>query len=76
MFEQKMILSEEEERIIELAHEFSKKYGKEILGLSDDELIKYITSQLDYESWKIFAFYKYQLLRLFIKTVKEDLSKS
>ena len=76
MFEQKMILSEEEEKIIELAHEFSKKYGKEISGLSEDELIKYITSKLDYESWKIFVFYNYQLFELFIKTVKEDLSKS
>jgi hypothetical protein len=71
-----MILSEEEERIIELAYEFSKKYGKEILGLSEDELIKYITSKLDYESWKFFNFYGYKLFELFIKTIKEDLSKS
>jgi len=71
-----MSIKEEEERIIELAHEFSKKYGKEVLELSENELIAYINSKLDYESWKYFNFYQSKLLRLFIKIVKEDLSKS
>jgi len=68
-----MSLKEVEQKIIELAHEFSKKYGQEILELSEDELISYLASNFDYESWKIFAFYKYQMLVLFLKTVKEDL---
>jgi len=68
-----MSQKEVEQKIIELAHEFSKKYGQEILELSEDELITYINSKLDYESWKYFNFYQPKLLALFIKTVKEDL---
>jgi len=71
-----MSMQEGEERIIELAHEFAKLHKEKISGLSEDELIKYITSKLDYESWKFFNFYGYKLFELFIKTVKEDLSKS
>ena len=65
-----------EQQIIKLAHEFAQKYGEEILELNEYELIAYINSKLDYESWKIFNVYSPKLLRLFIKTVKEDLSKS
>ena len=65
-----------EQQIIEEAHEFAKLHREKILGLSEDELIRYFNSQLDYESWKIFNVYSPKLLRLFIKTVKEDLSKS
>ena len=68
--------NEVEQQIIEIAHEFSKKYGKEILELSEEELMTYINSKLDYESWKYFNFYQPKLLRLFIKTVKEDLEKA
>jgi len=71
-----MSVKEVEQQIIELAHEFSKKYGKEILELSEEELMTYINSKLDYESWKYFNFYQPKLLRLFIKTVKEDLEKA
>ena len=72
------IMSEQEieQQIIKLAHEFAQKYGEEILELNEYELIAYINSKLDYESWKIFNVYSPKLLRLFIKTVKEDLSKS
>ncbi|ARQ96598.1 hypothetical protein [Sulfolobus islandicus rod-shaped phage 6] len=68
-----MSVKEIEQKIIELAHEFSKKYGQEILELNEYELIVYINSKLDYESWKYFNFYQQKLLALFIKTVKEDL---
>jgi len=71
-----MSVKEVEQQIIELAHEFSKKYGKEIFELSENELIAYINAKLDYESWKYFNFYQPKLLRLFIKTVKEDLEKA
>ena len=65
-----------EQQIVQIAHEWSQKYGKEILELNENELIAYINSKLDYESWKFFNFYEYKLFELFIKTVKEDLSKS
>jgi len=65
-----------EQQIVQIAHEWSQKYGKEILELNENELIAYINSKLDYESWKFFNFYQPKLLRLFIKTIKEDLSKS
>ena len=64
-----------EQQIIEKAHEFAKLHKEKILGLSEDELIRYINSQLDYESWKIFNVYSQKLLVLFVKTIKEDLSK-
>lgn len=68
-----MSLKEVEEKVIKLAHEFAQKYEKEILELNEYELIAYINSKLDYESWKYFNFYQPKLLALFIKTVKEDL---
>jgi len=68
-----MSVKEIEQQIIKLAHEFSKKYGQEILELNEYELTAYINSKLDYESWKYFNFYQPKLLALFIKTVKEDL---
>jgi len=71
-----MSIKEVEEKVIQLAHIFSKRFGEEILELSENELIAYLTAEFDYESWKIFAFYKYQMLALFLKTAKEDLSKS
>ena len=61
---------------IEIAHEFAQKYGKEILELSEDELISYLTSFFNYEEWLIFKHNEIEMLRLFLKTVKEDLSKS
>ena len=71
-----MSVKEIEQQIIKLAHEFAQKYGSEVLELTEDELIVYINSKLDYDSWKYFNFYQPKLLRLFVKTIKEDLSKS
>ena len=67
---------EVEEKIIQLAHIFSEKFGEEVLQLREDELIAYITPQLSLNDLDIFRHYKYQMLYLFLKTVKEDLSKS
>jgi len=39
-----MSVEKVEQKIIEIAHEFAQKYGKEILELSEDELISYLTS--------------------------------
>ncbi|ARQ96382.1 hypothetical protein CCL41_gp34 [Sulfolobus islandicus rod-shaped virus 9] len=44
-----MSVKEIEQQIIKLAHEFSKKYGQEILELNEYELTAYINSKLDYE---------------------------
>ena len=67
---------EVEEKIIKLAHEWSKKYGEEVLQLDYNELIAYITPFFNYQEWLIFKHNEYQMLALFIKTVKQDLSKS
>jgi len=71
-----MSIKEVEERIIKIAHEFSKKYGEEVLQLSENELIAYIIPHLSLEYLNIFRYYKYQMLALFLKIVKEDLNKS
>jgi len=71
-----MSVEKVEQKIIEIAHEFAQKYGKEILELSEDELISYLTSFFNYEEWLIFKHNEIEMLRLFLKTVKEDLSKS
>jgi len=68
-----MSIEKEEERVIKSAHEFARKFKDEILGLSEKELMAYISSKLDYESWKLFVFYNYPMFALFVKTVKEDL---
>jgi len=70
-----MSRQEVEQKIVEIAHMFSKKYGSEVLELSENELIAYITPLLSLDELSIFRFYKYQLLYLFLKTVKEDLDK-
>jgi len=67
---------EVEQKIVELAHKFAVQYGEEILHLKVDELIMYLSSYFDYESWLIFKHNQYELLKLFVETVKEDLSKS
>jgi len=67
---------EVEEKIVQIAHEWSQKYGEEVLQLSYDELISYLTSFFNYEEWLIFKHNEIEMLRLFLKTVKEDLSKS
>jgi len=71
-----MSVKEVEEKIVQIAHEWSKKYGEEVLELTEDELIAYITPQLSLEQLDIFRHYKYQMLALFLKTVKEDLQSS
>jgi len=71
-----MSVKEVEQKIIEIAHEWSQKYGEEVLHLNEYELIAYITPQLTSEELDIFRHYKYQMLALFLKTVKEDLDKS
>jgi urease gamma subunit len=38
-----MTRREVEQKIIEIAHEFAKRYGEEVLELNDYELIAYIT---------------------------------
>ena len=70
-----MSVKEVEQKIIEIAHEWSQKYGEEVLHLNEYELIAYITPQLTSEELDIFRHYKYQMLALFLKTVKEDLDK-
>jgi len=71
-----MARQEVEEKIVEIAHDFAKKYGEEVLQLTEDELIAHIGSNFDYQSWLIFKHNQYEMLKLFVKTVKEDLSKS
>ena len=71
-----MSRQEVEKKIIELAHEFAKKYGEEVLQMRVDELIMYLSSYFDYENWIIFKHNQYQMLKLFVKIVKEDLGKS
>ncbi|ARQ96442.1 hypothetical protein CCL42_gp36 [Sulfolobus islandicus rod-shaped virus 8] len=71
-----MSLNEVKQKVIQIAHEFVQKYGEEALQLSYDELISYLTSFFNYEEWLIFKHNEIEMLRLFLKTVKEDLSKS
>jgi len=71
-----MSVEKVEQKIIEIAHEFSKKYGSEVLELTEDELIAYITPLLSLDELSVFRFYKSKMLYIFLKTVKEDLSKS
>jgi len=65
-----------EEKIVQIAHEFSQKYGDEVLELNEYELIAYITPLLSLNELTTFRYYKTRMLYLFLKTVKEDLSKS
>ncbi len=62
-----------EQKIVQIAHEFVQKFGEDVLQLTPDELIAYLTSYFDYESWLIFKHNEYELLKLFIQTIKEDL---
>ena len=71
-----MSVKEIEQQIIKLAHEFAQKYGSEVLELTEDELIAYITPLLSLDELSVFRFYKSKMLYIFLKTVKEDLSKS
>ena len=71
-----MAKQEAERKVIELAHEFAQRYGEEVLQLNVDELITYLAGNFDYENWIIFKHNQYEMLKLFVKTVKEDLSKS
>ena len=64
---------EVEEKIIKIAHEWSKKYGEEVFKLRVDELIMYLSSYFNYEEWIIFKHNQYEMLRLFVQTVKQDL---
>jgi len=70
-----MSIEKVEQKIIEIAHLFSQKYGEEILELTDYELIAYITPLLSLDDLTTFRYYKTKMLYLFLKTVKEDLSK-
>jgi len=69
-----MSKQEVEEKIIKLAHEFSAKYGEDVLHLKVDELIMYLSSYFDYESWLIFKHNQYEMIKLFVETVKQDLN--
>jgi hypothetical protein len=71
-----MSVKEVEQKIIEIAHEFSRKYGSEVLELTENELMAYITPLLSLDELSVFRFYKSKMLYIFLKTVKEDLSKS
>jgi hypothetical protein len=68
-----MTRQEVEQKIIEIAHEFAKRYGEEVLELNDYELIAYITPLLPLEYLNIFRYYETYMLAIFRKTVKEDL---
>ena len=71
-----MSLKEVEQKITQIAHEFAKKYREEILELSYDELIAYIAPFFNYQEWLIFKHNEIEMLKLFVQTIKEDLSKS
>jgi len=71
-----MSQKEVEERIVQIAHEFTRRYGQEILELNEYELIAYITPLLPLDYLNIFRYYETYMLAIFRKTVKEDLSKS
>jgi len=68
-----MSLSEVKQKIVQIAHEFSAKYGEEVFQIRADELIAYISSQFNYEEWLIFKHNEYELLKLFVEIVKQDL---
>ena len=67
---------EVEQKIIEIAHEFAKKFGEEVLHLRIDELIAYLAPQFNYEEYLIFKYNQYEMLRLFVETVRQDLQSS
>ena len=71
-----MSRQEVEEKIIKLAHEFSAKYGEDVLQLRIDEFIAYITPQLSLDEIDIFRHNQYEMIKLFVETVKKDLGKS
>jgi hypothetical protein len=71
-----MSLNEVKQKIVQLAHEFTQKYGEEVFEIHADELIAYISSEFDYENWLIFKHNEIEMLKLFVQTIKEDLSKS
>jgi len=71
-----MSKQEVEEKIVQIAHDFAKKYGEDILQLRIDEFIAYITPLLNLNELDIFRHNQYQMIRLFVETVKKDLGKS
>jgi len=70
---EKMSRYEVEQKVIQIAHEFAKRYGDEVLQLRVDELIAYLAPQFNYEEYLIFKHNQYEMLRLFVQTVKQDL---
>ena len=71
-----MSKQEVEKKIIEIAHEFAKRYGEDILQLRVDEFIAYITPLLSLDELDIFRHNQYEMIKLFVETVKKDLGKS
>jgi len=67
---------EVEQKIIEIAHEFMNKFGEEVLHLKIDELVAYLVPQFNYEEYLIFKHNQYEMLRLFVQTVKQGLQSS
>jgi len=60
---------EVEEKIVQKAHWIAQKFKEK--GL--DELTAYIAFEFDYDEYLIFKRNQDKLLRLFLKTIEEDL---
>jgi len=71
-----MSIEKVEQKIIQIAHDFSKRYGEEVLELEEYKLVAYIMSFLTLDEINVFRYYKTRMLYLFLKTVKEDLESS
>jgi len=65
-----------EEKIVQLAHEFVKKYGEDALKIKQDDRVKYIIPNLNRYEQEIFKHNQFKLLVLFHKTIVTDLRKS
>ena len=62
------------EKVINIAHEFAKKYGEQSLRLNENELMAYIIPYFsEIIEINTFRYYKWEMLNVFFKTVKEDL---
>jgi len=71
-----MSIEKVEQKIIQIAHDFSKRYGEEVLELEEYKLVAYIMPFLTLDEINVFRYYKTRMLYLFLKTVKEDLESS
>ena len=71
-----MSMGKIEQKVIELAHMFVEKYGRDALKTKHNDWVKYIIPHLNRYEKEIFIHNQFKLLVLFYKTVVTDLRNS